>query len=390
VGSLNRGVLLLTQYFGLGGLERMIFNLLKMGRKDILKTNNILFIYDQQNFTDNLLDETKQYGFSVVQFQKASGFSIKLLVRLVFTLLKYRVSVIHSHDLGPLIYAVLAKCFLGFQLRIIHTQHSFVHLEKLKRYRFYERFFTYFVDELVVVSPDLGYRYLELGVGRRIHCIHNGVDFPEKLPSLIEKRNAKLLLQSELAQLRATIVAMDKIWILYLGRIHSGKGQDNLVRMWAELPKNLREKFALLFVGSITDQEYSRCLNDLIYQSDSENVFMLGVTHQPEKWIKASEVFISISDFEGHPLAPTEALAGGCHLILSRIPGHEVFRNFAELVKINDHLALQAILESIVIDTSKRKYGAGDWNEAQAHWSAAQMYRDYKELYFPYESEGAL
>lgn len=386
-GVFNRGVLYLSQYFGLGGLERMVYNLLKLGRDDASLLQSVLFVYDRQNDADNLLDEAKVNGLQVIECVKPSGFSFRLMARLINTLLSKRINIIHSHDLGPLIYAVLSKIILGFQIRIIHTQHSFVHLKKAKRYQFYERLFTSFVDELVVVSPDLGYRYLEIGVGRRIHCIHNGVEFPKDLPSFYEKRRAKLLLQSELAHGHEVMVSMDRIWVLCLGRIHRGKGQDLLAQMWTQLPAEVQSKFALFFVGSVTDANFGLELEKKIEPLQPQNVYFLGATHQPEKWILASEIFISTSEFEGHPLAPTEALAGGCHLILSEIPGHEVFRNFADLIKRNDTEGLSRVLQEILRTTEKRKYNSEDWQNAQCQWSSKQMYQDYKELYFPFEGE---
>jgi glycosyltransferase involved in cell wall biosynthesis len=197
-------------------------------------------------------------------------------------------------------------------------------MKRLKRYEYYERIFTFFADELTVVSEDTRDTYLSLGVpARKIHVVPNGVAFTR---DPILERSERLAYRPELvaATPALTSLAQDS-WLLYMARIHGRKGQDHAVALWSALPEAVRGSSVLIFVGPETEAGQLDRLKALISSApDRERIVLAGPAQNPAAWLEASDVYLSCSEFEGMPLGPIEAAGAGLPLLLSLIPGHAI------------------------------------------------------------------
>ena len=390
-------VLMVTQYLGLGGLERMILNL-----SIILKTRGNwrphVFVYDHAKFADpgsHLGLSLEEAGIPVTYFSKSRGFSPKAVVKIALTILRDDISVLHTHDLGGLIYGVGAKFATFGRVRLVHTQHSFVHLVRKKRYQLYEKFFTYFANEITVVSADTRKTYVELGVpDRKIHIVPNGVQFPEYVSGetmtralRVSARQAaidSLKVHPAIAPLRAHL---DSHWVLYMARLHGRKGQDQAMRVWGALDPRVRGKLTLLFLGLETEQGQAEKLRKLIeIAPDSSRILCLGPSHSPGLWLQSAEVFLSSSEFEGLPLASIEAAGAGLPLILSEIPGHASLKANSTQYPLGQPEQGARALERIIaeIEKSPDTFFKSAWNAAEPlriRYSLSSMADAYSALY---------
>lgn len=378
----NRKVLMLTPGLFIGGLERMILNLSKSLKRDSDWQPQVL-AYDFNAPTgrgSDLLESFAFLGIPVRSAVKPPRFSFRTAVKVARQVAGDGVAVIHTHDLGALIYGILAKFLLFQRVRVVHTQHSFVHLNRSWKYRYYERVFTWFVDSLAVVSEDTRRGYLALGIrAEKLHLIANGVDFPEG-PEL--DRSKRIRHRPELPQGHL----QESYWILYLARVHGRKGQDHALRLWAELSPEMRSRCALLFVGPETEPgELDRLRLILRDTPDVDRIAFVGASLVPQEWIRASDLFLSCSEFEGMPLAPVEALGSGVPAVLSQIPGHEFLASFAEFFPLVPGLGARAVEDifqrSMVDDTALRQEC---WKRSQAirdSFTLTTMSRQYEKLY---------
>lgn len=349
-----RKVLMLSQHLAIGGLERMILSLsstLKNGGKWIPEV--LAYDHSDEHFKDvSLVSVFQSRGIRVTRFSKPPGFSLRIVVKILIHCVRNRIGVIHSHDLGALIYAVSVRLISLGSIRVVHTQHSFIHLSRNSKYALYERFFTRFVTHLAVVSPDTRRIYQSIGIHKpKIHVVPNGVSFGRSVGSRTQKtRERQKLLDAGL--LPATLGKnVEDFWILYLARIHSKKGQNHALALWDSLKPEFRERCSLIFVGPCTDEPFGLELQKRISASpDSNRVFRTGPTRSPESWIEISDVYLSCSEFEGLPLGPIEAMSSGLPTLLSDIPGHEIFRDTAWLYPtehpVSGALKLERILSS--------------------------------------------
>jgi O-antigen/teichoic acid export membrane protein/glycosyltransferase involved in cell wall biosynthesis len=353
----SRRVLILSQYIGIGGLERMVFNLSSTLKKETNWEPRV-FVFDHDPAVPNsstLLSAFEEAGIPIETYPKKKGFSFKTVKRIAQSTREFQIGVIHSHDLGALIYGVAAKIlslFQGRKIRLVHTQHSFVHLGRKRRYTLYERFFTLFADELTVVSEGVRSGYQQIGVPHeRIRVITNGVSFPisrsegfwkERPMNRLENRRRKIrelssreyskTMPAEIAESISSFVRevsahdlASENWLLYLARLHPGKGQEHALEVWSKLPEEERQRSRLLYVGPESSTGLGKELMEKISSSpQSERIHYLGASQKPESWIQISDVFLSCSESEGMPLGPIEAAGAGIPLFLSGIEGHRI------------------------------------------------------------------
>jgi O-antigen/teichoic acid export membrane protein/glycosyltransferase involved in cell wall biosynthesis len=385
-------VLMLTQYLRVGGLERMILMLSeRLTTEQSWKVS--VFSYDGLRVAGHsgLIPEFARSGIAVEAMQKGEGFSPRVVFKLIQKILRENVAVIHSHDLGALIYGVFAKLFSPARVKLVHTQHSFVHLGKKRRYRAYEQLFCRLADELVVVSQENKEIYLSLGIpAAKITVIENGVAVPEQLASQAQKRLLRARLLEECRdhpQLEGLSRRAGDCWILCLARVHPVKGQCRAVALWNSLSPEARSQCALLLVGPAEIPEEADRLQELIRAAaDRERVLLWGESRTPELWLQACDIYLSCSSWEGLPLAPLEAIGSGVPTVLSAIPGHSFLSPYTSQFPL-DRIELGAAAVSRLLAAVGQDQGADHERLARyARWvrenySLERMAGRYRALY---------
>lgn len=372
----ERKVLMLTPGLFIGGLEKMILNLSR-GLKTSSEWKPQVLAYDSAPAGvsgGNLLNAFAQSQIPVDSKCKPARFSLKTVTQIAQQVWKDRVTVVHTHDLGALIYGVLAKILLFRRIKLVHTQHSFVHLNRSWKYKYYEKFFSWFADSLAVVSEDTRSSYLNLGVSsKKIHFIPNGVDFPTHSQTDRASRitnRAELI--KEVGASRSLGEYVDDFWILYLARIHGRKGQAGALKIWNSLSADVRERSVLVFVGPETESGALKNLEDVVSQSaNSERVIIAGSSQNPHAWMKSCDLFLSCSEFEGMPLAPIEAVGSGVPAVLSQIPGHGFLAKYAETYPLQEPqqgaFAIERVVQCMESDDAKLR---------EVLWKKTQEVRD--------------
>jgi O-antigen/teichoic acid export membrane protein/glycosyltransferase involved in cell wall biosynthesis len=328
-------VLIVTQTLEIGGLERMVLSLCEY-LKNEGHWNSHVFAYDHlEEQGRSLIPDFKKKNIPYESFKKRRGFSPMVIIRMLKNIYRNNICIIHTQDLGGLIYAVPAKLLTFGKVSLIHTQHSFIHLSRHRRYRLYEKLLTRFIDKLSVVSEDTKKTYLDLGVHNdKIYVIENGVEFfSSPLLSRASRIGARSELIKNLGEKSGQLLSDFKndYWILYLARFFPGKGQEHALKLWEELDPALRKKSVLCLIGpESADGEYDRVSNLVKHCCDAERIILAGPTRDPQSWLRVSDLYLSCSEFEGMPLGPLEAVGSGVPALLSDIPGHDFLKNMAQ------------------------------------------------------------
>ena len=326
-------ILMLTQFLQIGGLERMVLNLSRRLHETKL-AEVVVTAYDHtgDETHQDLVPELMQAGIATKIFRKPPGFSIKIVRHICGIVREHNIDIIHTHDLGALLYGALVKVFCWRKVKLVHTQHSFVNVDRKRRYRFYQSFFSRFVNELVAVSADTEQMYRQVGFhGGRLSVIENGVCLP---PSPSTTRTERLRARDELLKHLPNAARLSPLrnltWLLYLARVAPVKGQQHVLELWRMLPSELRKATALLIVGPEAEPgAYAPLHTAIASLPDNSQVIVAGGTTRPSDWLLASDVGISCSEFEGLPLGPLEAIGHGLPLLLSDIPGHSFLKDHA-------------------------------------------------------------
>ncbi len=387
-------ILILVQTLYIGGLEKMV--------RDLSRELNIsgkiqlqVCAYEQpaEDSRQNFVADLRSCGIVVHTLHKPVGFSLSTVFQIARLVKKERLSIIHSHDLGALLYAAMAKIVLLGKVRLVHTQHSLVNLAERWRNRLYQRVFARFVDQMVTVSDETARLYREIGVGKApLSVVHNGIAVPAAptLQRSIRLQNREELLgSSEITEpLKSRLDSMrNAVWLLYIARIHPVKGQLQALKLWSELPSALHSRAALLIVGPEAFAGEMAKLLELVRTCPSpDRIFVLGGTTKPKLWYDAADVALSCSEFEGLPLGPLEAIAHGLPMLLSDIIGHRFLSSRAEFYPLDNPQVGARKLSSLIEQAESPTASTANQLKARAEWvreeySLEKMCRAYEEIY---------
>jgi glycosyltransferase involved in cell wall biosynthesis len=382
-------VLLLSQYLALGGLERMMVSLARgLSREGV---ECCVVAYETAGVDARLVGELESSGVEIVLMQKRRGLCFRTLSRISKMARSRQIDIIHSHDLGALIYGAMVVVLSAFRIRLVHTQHSFVHFRKgKKRYALYERIFTAIAKKVCTVSEGLAETYRALGVNnRKLLTVPNGVSFAE---NFIERNRARnWLTQRMSSDLRASVEAVSrKRWIMALGRVVQGKGIERLLEMWSQLPTSLKESWRLMIVGPVDSTFFKHALEPLLFFGEDVpfSPIFAGQTAHPELWHFAADAFVSLSEQEGMPLAVCEALGAGLPVLISDIEGHRMIMPFATKIQ-GDADSLERFLRELGSATPYERIN--DWLHRDAfrrQFGIAGMVSKYKAVY--HAAEGVI
>jgi glycosyltransferase involved in cell wall biosynthesis len=394
----KKNVLIVLQYLQPGGIEWMVARQTQFMHDQQRKWKPFVFVYDNSAVPpiDSFFNE---HRIPLVRWNKPKGFSWKLVGKLILFCRREKISVIHVHHLGGLIYAVFAKWFGFLPVSIVFTQHSFLDRAAHARYAYMEKFFCWFADELTAVSPQVQKQFKDYSVTRRkVQVIPNGSVFPSVNMTSLEEvgaLRAELLKHEKWMHIRdisgqmELSAILEERWVLYLGRLHRGKGQDLFLQVWDLLSSQTKKNSSLIFMGPPLDAEFVERLKMLIQKlSIPQNIFILPATKNAMEWMRLSQVFVSSSESEGWPIAPLEALGSGVDCLLSDIEGHKMYEGYAQFYDLKRPDQGAAILEKILNEQmSASQFAAhrqATWlksEELRERYSVEQMVDRYESCY---------
>jgi glycosyltransferase involved in cell wall biosynthesis len=132
-------------------------------------------------------------------------------------------------------------------------------------------------------------------------------------------------------------------YILNVGRLHSQKGQIDLIKAFYEIKDKIKEDLIIVGDGVLKEE-----LNNLIKELKLENRIKLVGYDDPYKYYKNANLFVFPSYFEGHPNALLEAMKCGCAVISYDFQGSEEILD--KRVKVGDIASLSKEILKILKD----------------------------------------
>jgi glycosyltransferase involved in cell wall biosynthesis len=227
-------------------------------------------------------------------------------------------------------------------------------------YRMFERFAAGFADVITVVSDQEradGERVLR-SKSRRLLLIENGVGTSQYRPDgPVATRTEDSLL-------------------VCVGRLCKQKGQDLLVSV---LPTLSDPRIRLRLVGDGPDRG---ALTDLAHRLGvDDRVEFVGAT-DPRPHLRAADIVVLPSRWEGMSLLLLEAMACGATIISSRTGGSSAVGESGIVVPVQDMGALRAAIEALMPSPRHRtSLGASARARAVAQYDLRQTLTRYEELW---------
>lgn len=297
----KQNVLHLVEYLYLGGIERLLEQLAVNTKEHA----NIHFFTYETTVLDGIGLEIKNKGFPVFTYKKKAGRDWDLIARLIKVIKEQNIEVLHTHDFGPVEYAVILK--LRFpKLKLIHTQHTIIHFVRHKKYTRFFQFASYFYSKIIAVSDytkNTILEYCPLMKKSALRVIANGVD--TKMFSA-DKSHAE----------------SDVLKIVTVARISYEKNLNYLFNT-CKLLKESGVPFIFHHAGIGKSPEAFSDIQKFIIENNMQNeVILHGFTNDVKSILDLGDIFVSASHTEGHPVAVLEAMASEKICFVSDILPH--------------------------------------------------------------------
>jgi glycosyltransferase involved in cell wall biosynthesis len=338
---MKKRVLHLVEYLYLGGIERLLEQLAIHSNDH---TELHFFTYETTELK-GIGKEIRDRGFPVTIYKKSAGRDWRLVSKLIDYIKEHKIEAVHTHDFGPIEYAVILKLRFPF-LRLIHTQHTMHHFVVHNHYRWFFQFASYFYTSIIGVSQfvvDGIIKDCPLTNRFALTVIYNGVDID------LFKNTDKELDRN------------NKLKLVAVARISNEK---NLLYLFntCRLLKEANIPFEFHHAGTGKTEQIINVLKVYIKDHNLENeIIMHGFCNDAKSILDLGDIFLSSSKREGHPVALIEAMSCEKLCLCSDIPPHrETLEDTRYLYDVEDEFAL--------------------FNKLKAHYQVNAKARKYPEL----------
>ncbi|MDE1349458.1 glycosyltransferase [Vibrio aestuarianus] len=294
----RRNVIHVVQHLAPGGLESLTLDLLNFANPQ----TNTLILSLEGNKEAAIKNWPKLEAFSdrLLFLDKKNGVHLAMIPVLVNLFRFLRVDVVHTHHIGPLIYAGIAAKIAKVQVRI-HTEHDVWHLENKKHFNL-QKWVLKAVKPILVGDAS----YVADTLRQRFHyantiTVKNGIDC-EKF-NLGSKKQARKQLGLD----------ADTTFIGCAGRLETVKGHDLAIKSLALLPDSVH----LVIAGQGSQRDKLQALAKRC--AVTSRVHFLGLVEDMPIFYQAIDLFCMPSRCEGFPLSPLEAQACGTSAVLTNV-----------------------------------------------------------------------
>jgi glycosyltransferase involved in cell wall biosynthesis len=195
-----------------------------------------------------------------------------------------------------------------------------------------------FADVIIVVNSHVENRLREIGIpDKKIYRSNCGIDF-EAIQRVPPSKNYQYD-------------------ACFVGRLHPGKGTDDLIKIWSKVVKEIKNA-KLAIVGSGSSLYVNRLIKEIKEKHLENNVHLLGFLPFPFEVMKSSKVLL-YPDHEagyGWGIAIAEALACGIPVVAYDLPVYrELYGDKVCLVKPWDIDSFSRKVTTLLKDDKKRQ-----------------------------------
>lgn len=305
-------------------------------------------------------------GIEVHLLPRRPGLDLGMIVKLATLFHERWVSIVHTHNQAPLIYAAPAGWLAG--LPVCHTKHGEDPDQGARRWL--RRAGGAFVGAFVAVSADTARDAVGEVAARKIHVVPNGINLSRFAPDPQARR-----------AIRAELGLRPDAWVVgTVGRLAPVKNQALLLQAAARSPA-AADRIVIAGDGPEAQPLYALAAELGI----TDRVTFLGERHDVPRILAALDVFALPSLSEGMPLSAIEAMASGLPVVAMAVGGVPAVVRGGEtglLVRSGDAAMLAAALGDLRADPAlAARMGAAGKAAALSEYSAETMARRYMDHY---------
>jgi sugar transferase (PEP-CTERM/EpsH1 system associated) len=276
-----------------GGLEKFVLDLVDKYKTNI---NSVIVCLEGKGELAQLLDNIK-----IIELEKASGLSLKIVMQLVALVKKLDIDIIHTHNPGPHYYGAITGFLTGCP--VIHTKHG-RNRPTVKKKVWLNRIFSFFTEKIVAVSQNAADVCLDVEKIplSKLVVILNGIDTSTFRP--VQNDNV-----NELLPVRIGIVA----------RLSWEKDHSTLLNAC----KLLADKNSFFHLEIIGDGPLRDTLEGTAGTLGLDKfVSFSGMRHDVPELLRQLDIFVLSSTTEGISLTLLEAMATELPVVATNVGGN--------------------------------------------------------------------
>ncbi len=350
-----------------GGAEILLLNICRglLAKDDIFEISILTFFKG-----DALRHEFEDFGINVTCLELPKISSVFNILKKIFLTYRYiqkiKPQIVHTQLLDTDRYGQIAAFFAGIKARIC-TVHN-IEKDEILGFKV-TRFITGLLATKVIFVAKCAlehYNSIHSYPPKKCFVINNAPGFKEKdfLPKKLNLNNRTIKL-------------------INIGRLHTQKGQINLIRAMKLLGQSSKNFELHIYGGDYLG--YQGILEKEIEAFKIRNVFFKGVSKDILTILKESDIFISSSLYEASPLVILEAITVGIPIIATDIlPHKEILGEIPEynsFVPVNDHEAIANAVEYMTLHSDYfYKISVGEL-ERSKDYSQERLIDNYYNLY---------
>ena len=301
-------------------------------------------------------------GYKYINPEGTSLYTPSLLRKISKEMKKY--DVVHVHLFPSFYWAALVK-FLGrYKGKLVYTEHSTNNNRQKPYLRILERFIYRRYDCIVAISDAVATNLKNHLQGEYpIQIVHNGIDVDYYM-------NHTPISREELG------VPADSVILTQVARFGPEKDQMTVLRALKRLPEN----YHVVFVGggSLIERhkEYAKELNL------EDRTHFLGIRRDVAAILKASDIVLMSSHFEGFGLTAIEGMAAGKPVIASDVPGlKDVVAGAGMLFEAHNETQLAEAIQKLSSDMEYYSELVSRCVQRAHIYSSTSMALQYESIY---------
>lgn len=270
--------------------------------------------------------------------------------------------IVHTHNTSPQLFAAMAKG--NCKAKLVTTEHSTNNRRRsIWGYRSIDRWMYSRYDKIVCISDIAKEKLLEhIGNNyqQKVLTINNGVDVQ------------RFYLADEAPNLRQA----DTFVTVMVAGFREAKDQDTLIRAIASLPN----QYQLWLVGDGVRRDALEAV--IASEGVAHRVKLLGIRSDVPQVLKAADVVVMSSHWEGLSLSNIEGMSSGRPFIASDVDGlREVTKGYGVLFPHEDAKALAAIIQKLHDDKAYYDEVAEKCHQRAMMFDIEKMVDGYEAVY---------
>lgn len=285
-----------------GGAEKMLLDIVKEMQKQAIHCE-VAVLTASENFFG---EDFAKLHIPIYYGPTHKVYSINNILFLKRLIQKNKYDCIHTHLFASQLFMPIAMKLARKDYPLITTEHS-THNKRRDSKKFYclDSWLYHQYEKIIAITVDTkeNLRSYLPSVGSKIEVIENGIDINQYAEALPIER----------AQLCERLGEDEKI-VLMVAAMREQKDHETLIRASKLLPK----EYKIIFVG---EGERREEVQNYAREHGRASILFLGRRADVPSIMKASDVFVLSSKWEGFGLVVVEAAATGLPVVASDVEG---------------------------------------------------------------------